>query len=378
MSIPRSKILTCITVPTGGWAWDVDVSNAAHTVTNLTGTVAAGDYYISGDMQSDDLLRILAKSISDALAASAVGGGWSWIWIDSDSHKVNLGFRGDEFVDATGDNDVRLNLSAWASGLCAALGLDTSDVASTTTDSPIFTADWHHAYGWYADEDGQTEIEVVDTPAAFSVQGKSISGKVKTQFFGESFVNGLALQFLERNESGRTKVFSDGVGYGEVPAAPYNRNEPLECWYREAMKGTRFRVYRDGRISTSTAADRGAITAATSTTLTAAGKSWSVEPFEHKGRLILTPTQFTIGSTTPPFTWYINSHTATVLTVPDTGDVPTDENVGNGEGGTFYILDVTYGTYVMDTQEMGEFAARQTAPAIDRYDIMIPLLRYVA
>jgi len=372
MSIPRPKILTRVTVPSGGWTWDIDVSDVAQYDTNLTSTVAAGDYYISGDNQSDDLLFALTTSIKADIVANGLSG-TAMIWIDPDTHKASIQVYGTDFVDATGDNDVRINFSSWSAGLCAALGYDTSDVAKTTEDNPTFEADWHHGYGWYADEDGQGDIMPVDRSMAYSIQGKSISGKVKTQFFGESFASELRLEFLERNSSGRTKVFSNGVGYGTASVWPYNRNEPLECWWEEARKGIEFRVYRDGYINTSRAASTGTSTAASVTTITDAGKSWSTDPSRWVGCIKYSPVFIE-----NPQSFYISANTATQLTVPNAHPSGIDADGGAlGLGGqTYYIFDHPYQTYVVDLKEMSEFAPREHA-AIDRWNITIPLLRYV-
>lgn len=400
MSIPRPKILTRVTVPTGGWAWDLDLSNAAQFDTNLTGTVPAGDYFVSGDNQSDDLLYALTDSIQTEIDGSAVTADIA-IAIDPVAHVVSMVFYGSGVVDATGDNDVRLNCAAWDADLCGAIGFyDSLGKQRTNTDNPTFFGEYHHGYAWYADEDGQGGIDPVDRSAAFSLQGKSISGKVKTQFFGETFASELRLQYLERHqarqtsivgiigvsssvdyEEWRTKVFSDGVGYGSAPAAPYNRNEPLECWWEEARKGVEFRVYRDGYIVTSRAASTGVSTAAAATTITDAGKSWGIEPYEWSGRIVHVP-EFAVctrGSNSyTPQNFYIASHTATVLTVANAHPSGQDADGGTGgaAGETYYIFDHPYQTYVVDLGEMSEFAPREH-PAIDRYDITIPLLRYV-
>lgn len=375
MAYPRPKILTRVTVPTGGWAWDIDISNAAQYDTNLTGTVAAGDYFVSGDNQSDDLLHALQDSIQTEIDGSAVTGDVC-IAIDPDTHKVVWQFFGSGFVDATGDNDVRLNLSSFAENLCAALGHDTSDVASTATDNPTFTADWHHAYGWYADEDGQLgELQAEDNSLAWIVQSTSLSGKTKSQYYGERFTNTLRLEQLERDMEGRTKVHSQGIGYGAAPVHPYNRNEPLECWWEEARQGIEFRFYEDGRIDTSRAGNTGASSACNTTTLTDASKSWTVEPFRWKGRVIY------IAAYSPAVhqCFYIASHTATVLTVanahPSGDDV--DGGTGGAAGGIYFLFDHPYQTYVVDLENMTEFAPQPVGRALDRYSISIPLKRFV-
>ena len=310
MPIPRPKILTALTVPTGEWAWDIDLSDAAQYDTNITGTVPAGTYFIAGDNQDDDLLFALQTAIQAEIDTAGLDG-FVASWVNS-SHKIVIQFCGDAFGDTAGDNDVRLNFSSWATDLLSALGYDgSSDPSSTATDYPSFTADWHHAYGWYSDQDGQLRnIRAADDNSTFTIQARSISGKVKSQFFGDHYESMMDLQHLERDLDGRTKIYSDGKGYGEAPVWPYNRNEPLECWWREARKGTRFRVYEDAYLATASAADTGFSDDAAATTITDSDKSWSVEPYRWPGRIV----EIDLFSSTPQ-RFYIASHTATVITV---------------------------------------------------------------
>jgi len=375
MSIPRPKILSVVECPSGGWAWDIYISNVAQYDTHLTGTVAAGDYFVSGDNQSDDLLRALTASIQTQIDGSAVTGDVI-IGIDPTTHKVELQFYGTGFVDATGDNDVKLTLTSWATGLAAACGFDTSaDDTSTTTDNPTFTADWHHGYGFYCDEDAQGQIvsPVARSKPAVIQAVTPFTGNVKSIYYGERYLNALMLQHLERYDQSRTKVHSDGNGYGDAPVWPYNRNEPLECWYHEAKYGRRFRVYSDGYISTPIASDGGTSSACAVTTLTDASKSWSVEPHRWPGRLIWIPSYpDAIGQA-----FYISSHTATVLTVPNAHPSGFDVDGGSGgaAGGTYYLFEHPYETYILDVGQMSEWDPKEIK-SIDRYNLTIPLLRY--
>ena len=379
MSIPRPKILTRVTVPTGGWAWDIDISKAAQYDTSLQGTIAAGDYFVSGDNQADDLLYALQTSVQAAITAASVSGTFiACIDEETTSHKVRFGFFGSGFVDATGDNDVRLNRSAWATGLCAALGMTTADEASTATDNPFFTASWHHGYGFYCDEDGQGQlVNPVGRLLTSTGQGVApMTGHVKSIYYGDRYTNALTLQFLERYEQGRTKVFSDGIGYGAAPIHPYNRNEPLECWFMEAMQGIEFRVYNNARIDRTVANDTGSRTGVGAQTLTDAAKSWAVEPFRWKGAILYTQRYFESASyDVLPQSFYVSSHTGTVLTVP------TSHPSGGGPASQsyldYYLFDHQYGTYVLDISGMAEFNPTEHK-AIDRWDLTIPLLRYEA
>lgn len=374
MALPRPKILSVITVPTGGWAWDIDLSDVAQFDTNITGTVPAGDYFMSADQQSDDFLFALMTSIMTARAATAVSG-IVLIGLNATSHKVQWKFVEGDFASAPG-RDVRLNFTAWDSDLCKALGVDnTADVSLTGTNRPEYTSDWHHGYGWYADEDGQiNDIGPADSPMSASVQGVApYTGHVKSIYYGERYANQIQLQFLERYDQDRTKVWSDGKAYGDAPVWPYNRNEPLECWWHEAKYGRRFRVYRDGHIDTNKAADYGVSTASNNTTLTDANKSWSVEPYRWVGRLIYIDPY--TGSGIPQW-FYIISHTSTVLTANDhPGWFDVDGNDGGAASHAYYLFDHPYQTYVADLNKMTDFSPKERR-VIDRWDISIPLLRY--
>ncbi len=70
----------------------------------------------------------------------------------------------------------------------------------------------------------------------------------------------------------------------------------------------------------------------------------------------------------------MGSHTATVLTLPNGHGCGGN---ANGVATTYYLLDQPYGTYVLDTKEMSEFDPKPINKAVDRYNIEIPLLRYV-
>ena len=84
MSIPRPKILSVFTVPTGGWNFVVYVSKSSQYDTKLTMTIPAGDYFMSGDNQDDDdFLYQIEKLTQAAITACAfsqpTAGHWSGI-----------------------------------------------------------------------------------------------------------------------------------------------------------------------------------------------------------------------------------------------------------------------------------------------------------
>ena len=54
---------------------------------------------------------------------------------------------------------------------------------------------------------------------------------------------------------------------------------------------------------------------------------------------------------------------------------PSGLNITNNTN-TYYLFDHTYQTYVIDFDKTTEFSPEEI-PAIDRYNIEVPLLRYV-
>ena len=186
MSIPRPKILSVITVPTGGWDIKVYISDAAQYDSNFTATIPAGDYFMAGDNQSDDFLFALQTQLNAGV--HGILGVLYAVVIDihPTAHKVRIGFAG---LFSGTKNDIKIAWTESDSGVYETLGFDGSaDDESTATDNPVFTADYHHAYGWYSDEDGQlVSLSMADGNAADVSQGRSLGGQVKTQFRGEYF-----------------------------------------------------------------------------------------------------------------------------------------------------------------------------------------------
>jgi hypothetical protein len=166
----------------------------------------------------------------------------------------------------------------------------------------------------------------------------------------------------------RAKTFSRGIGYAETPLAPYEKNEGLECWWREAMKGRRFRYYRDGTIGAAAAEYVGAFTASAATTSTDGGKAYDIDPQELAGKVV---EYLVTDGNSNRYKVKINSHTATVLTFP--GDL---HNTASGNV-AYRVLDHRYETYVVNLESMPSFAPTEL-PAIDKFDLTIPVYRYVS
>jgi len=362
-------MLSVITVPSGGWTLKVYVSVSTTLDTAVTCTIAAGDYFISWDGQSDDLLYEIESKLSTAMSAGP-GNFYQRVHLGIDSdHKVYFWFWSATYKTSP-YHDVRI---AWTEDdgatIASALGFDGSaDDTSTGTNFPKLTADYPHPYGWYADSDG---LLAGDSPKDWdevtSLQSIGPAGHAVTQFIGARRRNEIELQNLPN-----TKTWSANTGYETAPVHPYNYNEPLECWWQEARQGKRFRFYRNGNIDTNRPVEQGTATAGAAGTLTDSGKSWETSPAQRyagyilRGEMATTPA----GADAAYMHKIISSHTATVLTLSSdlTGGYTYDTD-------SYWILDHTYETYVLDVSKMREFRP-QEIPSIDEYNIKIPVVRY--
>lgn len=373
MPIPWPKILTAVTVPSGGWDLDFIISDPGSLDTPLTATIAAGTYFLAWDYQDDCLLFALNKAMYDALVAAGVPNDQRPVnvYLDSDN-KVNIHFSGDGYAGA--QNDVELTFSTSESDLIAALGFDSSsDPQSTADDNPTFTGTYQAGYSWYAAEDGQLiSLLAEDNRITKTSQSISYAGNVASQQIGERYVNELQLDWLSR-----AQTFSRGVAYGSQAVNPYQRNEALECWWNEAAQGTRFRVYRDGRNRyTDGAIDRGTATGSSTFQLSDTGKNWDTDPDEHTGRTFETTHETTDTVSTPCRVLITGINGGTGLTATN-GSIAGGLARFAGGGINYWVLDQRYETYVLDVERMKRFAPEER-PQIDRYKINIPLLRYEA
>ena len=363
MPAPRPKILTAFTVPTGGWVLKVYVTNAGDYDTAVTATIPAGTYYVAGDNQADDFLYQLMSVTHAALDACAVaaynGSGFEG--------KLLAGIVDAYVVLAVGDDlDMRV---AWTEedGADIAEVLGFSSAAVLDIEETIETGDWPHAYGWYADEDGQVEAhDLEDAVEALSLQSVAPTGNVRTIALSRKYSNRLALRFLTA-----AQMFSR-AGYTEVPATPYTRNRGLECWWQAARQGAQFRVYLYNQRTYAGAVERGTATAGAPTTLTDGTKHWDIDPQQHAGKCIVRAAVADVADKLS-MRWHIASHTATILTVPLAVAGVDVAAVGSEYG----ILDMRYRTYVLDISREPRFAPVEAAD-IERWSIEIPLLRYIA
>lgn len=371
MPIPWPKILTAVTVPSGGWDIDFNVTDSTKYDTAIEVTIPAGTYYLAWDYQSDCLLyQLELQLLTELSAVMPADQARAKVYLDS-SNRVNIQFVGTGYTGT--QNQVQLVATTSSSDAIKALGFSASADPEVASDYPTLTADYQHAYGWYAAEDGQLKsLMSEDESITTTPQSVSYSGHVQSQQIGERYINELMLQRLSRDQTRSRRV-----GYGDTPVHPYSRNKGLECWWREARTGTRFRVYRDGRNRhTNGAIDRGVFPAATggSGTYTDAARSWAVDPQEHKGLLCETEAGGTTGgndSIAAPHRFLINSNTDDDLVSANAISV-----LGYTEADTaYYVLDQRYETYVVDLQQMTSFSPVEQ-DQLDRYDIEIPLLRY--
>jgi hypothetical protein len=362
-----------ITVPTGGWTIKVYVSRAAEYDTTVTATIAAGDYFMSWDNQSDDFLFALSNTLNAAIDAAHAAYPTDSVamWLDSD-HKVNIGFE-DTYYQGDPARGIKI---AWTESdgddIGKVLGFDHSADDTNTSaggsNNKTFTADWHHGHGWYADADGWLEeFSVRDFSEVDALQSRGHTGVVRTQQIASRYDNEIKLGMVTEG-----RMWSDGVGYGETNVHPYERNQALECWWLQAQQGKRFRVYRDARQDLTTTALASNATASATTTLTDSARSLDIDPQVYKGRRLWIDSYGT--NIDFPARFYISSHTATVFTVPAAH--PYSANLAAG-GAAYHVFDQPYGTYVVDLQRMKRFEPRELGQ-INRHAITIPLWRYVA
>lgn len=379
----RPKILTALTVPSGGWNLEFTLSNSGTLDTPLTATIPAGDYFVAWDSQTDDLIHEVAKQMR--LAIEGVGGGFETgrgvtAYIDTD-HKVNIRFIGnlwDEDVNAW-DNDVEISWSTSHADLVKALGADASDdFSSTSENEPTWTAPRQHGWAWYATEDGQLADlgkPRADFREATVTQSRALDGSTKTVQWATRYRSSVNLGWLTA-----AQTWSDGQGYGDTPTATeYPYNQGLECWFEEAAKGTRFRVYEHDPLlfSDPGATEIGSVSSIATSYIEDSGKSWGQDPQAYKDYVVAFGWRGFAGGKETPGRFYIASNTDVRLTSDETSPSGFSWYAGSTGDALFYIHDVRYRTYVLDTAKMSEFAP-QEIPNLDRYNIEIPLLRYVA
>jgi len=370
MPNPRPKILSVVTIPTGGWVVtlyvDSDGNDGEDYDEKIQFTMAAGDYFVSGDNQSDDFLHeFMAKAYTaldtgatDADYNQSTAEGKPVLWIDDTTHKVKIEVGSNHDMRVAFDEDDGDEVSA-------VLGFSGNSI--DLHGAVVQTADYPHAYGWYADGDGYLENDDwEDIAEAYVSQAFAITGQAKTAYTCQIYSNYLRLGLLPRD-----KTWSDSVGYATSAVHPYTQNEPLECWWHSiGSQGKRFRVYRYNQKDRTLAEHRGEASGGTTTTMTDNTKSWSTDPQEHAGKILKMETFIGTG----PMEWYISSNvTAIQLTVPN---AVHNTNI-NATDATYSIFDRTYETYIVDLQKMNTFRP-VGHEKLDRYSIEIPLRRYEA
>jgi len=288
------------------------------------------------------------------------------LWLDSD-HKINIKFTGTYFEGAPGNIATRTQWTALdGASIGGVLGFDTTadlDFVSGTKGTANHTADYQHAYGWYAGSDGQLadeSLEDIDVPLV-SQSTVPTSGHTKTAYSGSSYVNQFLLQFLTKEET-----WSDESDYTDAQVYPYERNKGLECWWREARQGVPFRFYKDSIVDISKASEGGVATGSAPTTLTASGKAWTVNQWA--GRLLyVTPFDYTTGELVR---YHIASNTATVLTMTQASEPLL------GTYTTYHVFDQPYETYWLDLSKTKRFDPQEMGHGVAIWQFPISLLRY--
>jgi hypothetical protein len=294
-----------------------------------------------------------------------------YAWIDS-SHKVNLHFVACSAAAAA--RPVKIVWTACAAGLALALGFDAT--ADDVLDATPLTkqADWHHAYGWYCDEDGcLTSKPIVDVASAKILQARSLGGVVRTQRMSNYLYDSSAEFYLLTN----TKTFSEGTVYGSAPPYPRNRNESFECMWYEIAGGKQFRLYRNYSLTIARCEARATGAAAVGTDegitpVPAALDQWN------NGHAIaesLTLTDAVLGANTRTAPW--------MSIVDDTLAAALDVNVPPGLADGFLnteplgLLYPCHQTYVLDVGQSGKFAPEEV-PGLDKFNLSFSMMRYVA
>lgn len=370
MSIVRPKILPLVTIPTGGYDINFKISVAASLDTSLTATITAGDYFMAWDGYTDDLVYEIAGAIQLAITTAGHGTGRRChCYIDSD-HKLNIRFYGSAYVSSVGwENDVEITWATSDTGIVEICGSDGTTWSSTNTDHPYWTGDYQHGYAWYASEDHVlSDLMPYDSEIARIAQTTALDGTTKTVLWGSRYVNNLSLQNVKHVD-----MWSNGSAYGESVSYGLERNRGLECWWRLARQGTRFRLYRNDSVLVDAA---GAVAAGVNSTtdtdsLRYTSGNWTDDEWIgmaalwYRGASTVTgmPGRFRIDDND-------NEYILAESSLPGGGTV--DESASQ----QFFIKDLRFQTYILNTEEMSQFNPIEV-PNIDRYDIEIPLKRYV-
>jgi hypothetical protein len=371
--IERPKLLSVITIPSGGWLFRVQLSDAGAYDHTANATLAAGDYYLSGDGDSTDLLCELCTKSTAAIRAlgAPFASGYVYAWIDT-SHKVNLHFVACSAAAAA--RPIKIVWTASAANLALALGFDAT--ADDVLDATPLTkqADWHHAYGWYCDTDGNLQNKpIVDAISCKSVQARSLGGVVRTQRMSEFLRDSSASLYMLTN----AKTFSDGTAYGSTPPYPRSKNEPFECLWYEIAGGKQFRFYRNYSAELVRCEAR-AVGGGDGggyeiiSPVPAAVDQWN------SGHVLaesLTLTDAVLGA---------NTRTAPFLSiVDDTLANGVDPNLPPGLADGFLnaepvgLLYPCHQTYVLNAADSNTFAPEEI-PGIDRFNIDFKMMRYSA
>jgi hypothetical protein len=366
MAAPQPKILSVITVPTGGYDLQMKITNAVQWDTTVKlsdggDEIPAGDYFMAWSGEDNCFIQALHDAVYAALDGCAVAAynpanstGKPIFWLDSD-HKTNIIWGGAEIRFEWDQVD--------GPDIAAILGFDSSNDTDLTDSTPA-VSDWHHAYGWYADDYLLRSDFPEDHNIPQVLQSRAPDGKTRTIYLDSWDINEFKLGHVPL-----AKMFSRRVGYTESSVHPYAKNEPLQCWWNEARQGKRFRVYSHESYDMTTATEQGTSSAAGSDYIQDASKSWELDPGEHTGRILQTAYRASGANAR----YYIDEmvSTARVSLLNDLHN--SSPHTGNT---LYYILDHKYGTYVLDRNRIREFAPEEM-PKIDKYNLTIPVLRYV-
>lgn len=367
----RPMICTQIDVPSGGWVFEVDISLSTQYDTNVSVTIPEGTYFLTGHGRfGDDLLATLGVYLNNELNTDNATVN---VYLDTDTQRVGFAFGG-SLVKTGAGRDVRLKLSASNSTLCSVLGTDQTDKTSTGTADPNFAMDYQPGYVWFAPEDNLLvgfEQEPIAVPEVIESMSKEVAKSSVVSVFTH-YRRTLALEYVPADSA-----WSNGTEYLSQPPEPWVKNKGLECWFMEAMKGKRFRVFSHHlRKLSHDAAYSGTVgsktTGGTSTTFQdTSGTDWPTTPGRWSRAVVeLSDENRTTGR---PFVTTISTgNTATSVTVYELQTKHPFASIASGLD--YRIYDIFGEEYYLDMIKQQQWEP-QEIPGLDRFSIQFQLIR---
>lgn len=198
---------------------EVDVATVITSITITNGTYYSGH---DGDIVNS-LPAIIQKVMNDAPIAS--------------KFQVGITEGGRYYIKS----DLSFKLSATANSVYSTIGF-TTDQLNPALGAFSFTANEQYQNGWVADDDASLngDIESMNIIVPVVEQRVGVTGYVTTAYYGIRQSKEIELQWLSKK-----KTFNIDGTYGVYNGDDTQINEALELFYKQAIKGNRFRYYRD-------------------------------------------------------------------------------------------------------------------------------------